>query len=44
MLDPETRRRLEGEVEAEVRDAIDFAEKSPFPEIEELYNDVFQEC
>ncbi|MFH1314588.1 MAG: thiamine pyrophosphate-dependent dehydrogenase E1 component subunit alpha [Candidatus Eisenbacteria bacterium] len=44
MLDPEARRRMEAEVETEIREAIEFAERSPFPDAEELYTDVFREC
>ena len=41
---PETdRKKIEGAVEAEIRDAVDFAEKSPFPESGELLRDVFEE-
>ncbi|MHB8731906.1 MAG: thiamine pyrophosphate-dependent dehydrogenase E1 component subunit alpha [bacterium] len=35
------REAIEEEVLAEIRDAFDFAERSPFPEAEELYTDVF---
>jgi TPP-dependent pyruvate/acetoin dehydrogenase alpha subunit len=42
-LDPETRARIDGEVRAEVRDAFDFAEKSPFPSRDELLTDVYAE-
>ena len=34
---------IEEEVNAEVMDAIDFAEKSPFPDAEDLYRDVYVE-
>ena len=40
-LDPAERRGIEGEVEAEIRDAFAFAEQSPWPEITELYTDVY---
>lgn len=43
MLDPETRRKIEKEVEEEIREAIEFAEKSPFPPAEELYTDLFKD-
>ena len=43
-LDPEARRRIETEAEAEIREALAFAERSPFPTTEELYTDVFREC
>lgn len=40
---PEAQRtRIEAEVEAEIGDAIQFADRSPFPEARELYTDVFQ--
>lgn len=35
------RARLEKAVEEEIQDAIDFAEKSPFPDPKELYTDVY---
>jgi 2-oxoisovalerate dehydrogenase E1 component len=41
MLEPGERGRLAGEVEAEIADAIAFAEASPFPADAELYTDVF---
>jgi TPP-dependent pyruvate/acetoin dehydrogenase alpha subunit len=44
LLAPETRRRIEQEVDEEIRDAFDFAEQSPFPEAVELYTDVFKEA
>jgi len=43
LLDPQVRQRIEDEVEAEIREAFDFAEQSPFPEYEDLYTDVFKE-
>jgi TPP-dependent pyruvate/acetoin dehydrogenase alpha subunit len=42
-LDPAERARIEAHVEKEIAEAIDFAEKSPFPEPEELYKYVFAE-
>lgn len=36
-LVPEVRRRIEAEVEAEIRGAFAFAEESPFPAADELY-------
>jgi TPP-dependent pyruvate/acetoin dehydrogenase alpha subunit len=36
------RRRIEREVDDEVRDAFAFAEASPFPEPEELGTDVYR--
>jgi len=41
-LDPAQRRRIEMEVEAEIKDAFVFAEQSPFPAAGELYTDVCQ--
>jgi TPP-dependent pyruvate/acetoin dehydrogenase alpha subunit len=35
------RRRIETEVEAEIKDAFAFAEQSPWPEASELYTDVY---
>jgi TPP-dependent pyruvate/acetoin dehydrogenase alpha subunit len=43
MLDIQTRKRVEAEVEAEIRAAFEFAEASPFPQDEELYTDVSKE-
>lgn len=37
------RAAIERETEAEIKDAIDFAEKSPFPDLSELYTDVYAE-
>jgi TPP-dependent pyruvate/acetoin dehydrogenase alpha subunit len=42
MLDPIERKQIESEVDAEVREAFDFAENSPFPGLEELTTDVFK--
>jgi TPP-dependent pyruvate/acetoin dehydrogenase alpha subunit len=42
-LDPATRTGIETEVEKEIAEAIEFAEKSPFPEPEELYKYVVAE-
>ncbi|HEY1233544.1 MAG TPA: thiamine pyrophosphate-dependent dehydrogenase E1 component subunit alpha [Candidatus Binatia bacterium] len=42
-LDPAERRRIEGEVEAEIKDAFAFAEQSPWPEASELYTDVYDD-
>ena len=41
MLEPERLKALEESVEAEITAAMDFAEQSPFPEINELHTDVF---
>lgn len=43
LLDSEERERIEREVEAEVAEAMAFAEASPFPEAAELTRDVFKE-
>jgi 2-oxoisovalerate dehydrogenase E1 component len=40
-LKAEHRRKIEADVEAEIREAFAFAERSPFPEPGELYTDVF---
>lgn len=40
-LEPARRRQIEAEVEAEIRDAFEFAETSPFPPVEELLTDVY---
>lgn len=40
-VEPEARRRMEAEVEAEIAEAIEFAERSPFPAAGELATDVF---
>lgn len=42
MLDPEIRRRIEQEVELEISEAFDYAERSPFPGQEELFTDVYR--
>jgi len=38
----EERQQIENEVEAEIRDAFEFAEQSPFPDPAELYTDVLK--
>jgi len=40
-IDPGERRRIENDVELEIRDAFALAEQSPFPDPPELYTDVF---
>ena len=40
-LDPAVRSAVEAEVERAIAAAIDFAENSPFPEVEELFTDVY---
>jgi len=41
-LGPAQRHKIETEVDAEIREAFAFAERSPFPEAAELYMDVFE--
>ena len=41
MIAPRARRRIEDEVEQEIRDAVSFAERSPFPPSSELSTHVF---
>ena len=43
LVSADARREIEHEVLAEIRDAFQFAEDSPFPETRELYTDVFTE-
>jgi len=43
MLKSGDRARIENEVEAEIKEAFEFAESSPFPEAAELYADVYKE-
>ena len=40
-LDPAVKAVIDGEIEAELADAIAFAENSPFPHPEELYTHVY---
>ncbi len=42
-IEPAARARVEEEVEAEIVAAFAFAEASPFPQAEELYQDIFKE-
>jgi len=42
-LDAAERRRIEVEVEDEIKDAFSFAEQSPWPNAAELYTDVYDE-
>jgi TPP-dependent pyruvate/acetoin dehydrogenase alpha subunit len=44
LLDAEQRAHIEAAVEAEIREAFDFAEASPFAADDELYTDVFKEA
>lgn len=41
-IDGPARARIEAEVEAEIRDAFEFAEASPFPDAAELFTDVVE--
>jgi TPP-dependent pyruvate/acetoin dehydrogenase alpha subunit len=41
MLAQECRKEIDAGVEQEIADAVEFAESSPFPEIEALYTDVY---
>ncbi len=42
-LDPAVRQRIEAEVDAEIAEAFEFAEQSPFPDPAEVYTDLFKE-
>jgi TPP-dependent pyruvate/acetoin dehydrogenase alpha subunit len=44
LLAPHARARIEADVDAEVQDALAFAEASPFPDEPELYTDMFKEA
>ena len=44
LLNPAIRQKIEAEVEAEIHEAFEFAEQSPFPDDEELYTDIFKEA
>lgn len=41
-IEPQRRAQIEAEVEAEIRHALEFAERSPFPGPSELMTDVFE--
>lgn len=43
LIDQESRQQIEQTVELEITEAIEFAENSPFPPIEELYTDVYKD-
>ena len=43
LLDPAGRARVEAEIEAEIAEALRFAEASPFPPAEELHADLYRE-
>ena len=42
-LDPQIRQRIDNEINASIKDAVDFAEKAPWPAPEELLRHVFAE-
>lgn len=42
LLEPAACQRIEGEVEAKIQEAIEFAEDSPFPDSTELYTDLLK--
>jgi len=42
LLEPTLREKIEFEIEQEIKEAFEFAQKSPFPERDELYSDVFK--
>jgi len=41
-LDERTRKKIESEVEQEIREAFEYAEKSPFPDVNQLYADLYE--
>jgi TPP-dependent pyruvate/acetoin dehydrogenase alpha subunit len=41
MVSDERRAEIDSEIELEISDAIEFAESSPFPDVKELYTNVF---
>jgi TPP-dependent pyruvate/acetoin dehydrogenase alpha subunit len=43
LLDAQLRRSIQEEIEAEIRDAFDFAERSPFPAPAELLTDAYED-
>jgi TPP-dependent pyruvate/acetoin dehydrogenase alpha subunit len=44
LIEPHLRERITAEVEAEIEQAFEFAERSPFPAEEELYTDMYEEA
>jgi len=44
LLPADSRSKIEAAVEAEIQDAIRFAEESPFPDPAELYSDVYKDA
>ena len=43
MIDTSMRQQIESEIEAEIKSAFEFAEISPFPEVSELFTNLFKE-
>lgn len=43
MIDSSLRQQIESEIEAEIKSAFEFAEISPFPEVSELFTNLFKE-
>ena len=43
LLNPVIRQQIEAQVEGEIKKAVEFAEKSPFPKDSELFTEVFKE-
>lgn len=43
LIDPKKRKKIETQVENEIKEAFEFAEKSPFPKDSELFSNVFKE-
>jgi TPP-dependent pyruvate/acetoin dehydrogenase alpha subunit len=43
LLSQKKRQKIESEVESEIKQAFEYAEKSPFPKTKDLYTDVFKE-
>ena len=43
LIPPGARSAIQGEVDAKIREAFAFAERSPFPDASELHSDVFKE-
>jgi pyruvate dehydrogenase E1 component alpha subunit len=41
MIADERRTQIDAEIEIDIADAVEFAETSPFPEIDKLYTNVF---
>ena len=43
LIDTKSRKKIENQINKEIQDAFNFAEKSPFPRDSQLYMDVFKE-